>query len=147
VTVRAAESATADGVPVVGITIGTGYRYDPQISFDLGQEIGGPSAGLVFALAIYDKITDGALLGGRHVAGTGSIDPDGVVGPIGGIQEKIAGAEDAGAEVFLVPAPDCGDLAGLHTTMTLVKVATLTDAITALQTLATPGGADRLPRC
>ncbi|WP_375425296.1 PDZ domain-containing protein [uncultured Friedmanniella sp.] len=147
VTVRAAQSGTADTIPVVGITIGTGYRYTPQISFDLGQEIGGPSAGLVFALAIYDKITDGPLLAGRHVAGTGSITPDGEVGAIGGIQEKIAGADSAGADVFLVPAPNCGDLAGVRTTMTLVKVATLEDAVAALQTLATPGGADRVPHC
>ena len=147
VTVRAAPSNTSDTVPVVGITVGVGYRYGPRISFDLGQEIGGPSAGLVFALAIYDKITDGALLAGRKVAGTGSITADGQVGPIGGIQEKIAGAEGAGAEVFLVPAPNCGDLAGVRTKMTLVKVATLRDAIGALQTLATPGGADRVPHC
>ncbi len=146
VTVRAAQSAT-DTSPVVGITIGVGYRYIPQISFDLGQEIGGPSAGLVFALAIYDKITDGPLLAGRHVAGTGSITPEGDVGAIGGIQEKIAGADDAGADVFLVPAPNCGDLAGVRTKMTLVKIATLADAVSALQTLATPGGADRVPHC
>lgn len=147
VVVRAAQANTADAAPVVGITIGTGYQYGPEISFDLGQEIGGPSAGLVFALAIYDKITDGALLAGRHVAGTGSITPDGEVGAIGGIQEKIAGAEAAGAEVFLVPAPNCGDLAGVRTDMTLVRIATLGDAISALQTLATPGGADRVPHC
>ncbi|WP_375432285.1 PDZ domain-containing protein [uncultured Friedmanniella sp.] len=147
VKVKAAQASTADAAPVVGATIGEGYQYGPQISFDLGQEIGGPSAGLVFALAIYDKITDGALLAGGHVAGTGSITPDGEVGPIGGIQEKIAGAEDAGAQVFLVPAPNCGDLAGVQTDMTLVKVATLADAISALQALDTPGGADRVPHC
>jgi PDZ domain-containing protein len=147
VTVPTVESATEDNVSMVGITLGTGYRYAPQISFDLGQQIGGPSAGLVFALAIYDKITPGPLLAGRHVAGTGSISPGGDVGGIGGIQEKIAGAEDAGADVFLVPAPNCGDLAGLRTDLTLVKVATLRDAVAALQTLQQPGGADRLPRC
>ena len=147
VTVPAAESTTEENVPMVGITLGSGYRYAPQISFDLGQQIGGPSAGLVFALAIYDKITPGPLLAGRHVAGTGSITPSGDVGGIGGIQEKIAGAESAGASVFLVPAPNCGDLAGVRTDMSLVKVATLRDAVTALQTLEQPGGADRLPHC
>jgi PDZ domain-containing protein len=140
-------SPTQDGVPVVGITLGQGYRYQPQISFELGQRIGGPSAGLVFALAIYDKITPGELLAGRHVAGTGSITPDGDVGGIGGIQEKIAGAEDAGASVFLVPAANCGDLAGVRTDMTLVRVATLRDAIAALEASAQPDGADHLPRC
>ena len=147
VTVSTVESTTEENVPVVGVTVGDGYRYGPQISFDIGQQIGGPSAGLVFALAIYDKITDGALLAGRHVAGTGSISPSGDVGGIGGIQEKIAGAQDAGAEVFLVPAPNCGDLAGVDTDMALVRVATLQDAITALTTLEQPGGRDRLPHC
>ena len=147
VRVTAVEPTTQEDLPMVGITLGPGYRYDPQISFDLGQRIGGPSAGLVFALAIYDKITPGPLLAGRHVAGTGTITPSGVVGRIGGIQEKIAGAEDAGAGVFLVPAPNCGDLAGLRTDLTLVKVTTLRDAVTALQTLDQPGGAERLPQC
>jgi PDZ domain-containing protein len=99
-------------VPVVGITLGTGYRYDPEISFDLGQQIGGPSAGLVFALAIYDKITDGPLLGGRHLAGTGKITPNGDVEAIGGIQEKIAAAQKSGAIAFFVPAANCRDLQG-----------------------------------
>ena len=147
VRVQAAASSGQDGVPVVGITLGRGYRYQPQISFDLGQRIGGPSAGLVFALAIYDKITDGALLAGRHVAGTGTITPDGQVGSIGGIQEKIAGAENAGATAFLVPAGNCDDLAGVRTDMELIRVGTLEDGIAALRTLDTPGGADRLPRC
>jgi hypothetical protein len=71
VTVTTALSVAQPGVPIVGITLGTGYRYEPQISFDLGQRIGGPSAGLA-ALAIYDKITDGPLRG-MHVAGTGQI--------------------------------------------------------------------------
>jgi len=147
VDVQTAVSSTQDGQPVVGITLTTGYRYQPRISFDLGQRIGGPSAGLVFALAIYDKITDGALLDGRHVAGTGTITPGGAVGAIGGIQEKIAGAEDAGATAFLVPAGNCGDLSGVKTDMTLVKVGTLQEGIAALRTLDTPGGADRVPHC
>src|SRR6185436_485361 len=133
VEVITAESPTQSGSPVVGITIGTGYRYEPEISFDFGQRIGGPSAGLVFALAIYDKITDGPLLSDLHVAGTGQITPTGQVGSIGGIQEKIAGAEKAGATVFLVPAGNCADLAGVKTDMTLVKVTTLRDAIAAIR--------------
>jgi len=144
--VTAAESSTQSGEPVVGISLSTGYRYQPKISFDLGQEIGGPSAGLVFALAIYDKITEGPLLGDRHVAGTGTIDPTGRVGPIGGIQEKVAGAERAGATIFLVPADNCGDVAGVQTDLSLVKVASLTEAVTAMQALATDSSAP-VPRC
>ena len=147
VKVVTAESTTQSDAPVVGITLGTGYDYEPEISFELGQQIGGPSAGLVFALAIYDKITEGPLLAGRHVAATGTITPGGLVGPIGAIQQKIAGAEKAGATDFLVPAANCGDLAGLRTDLNLIRVNTLRDAITALQTLNTPGADDLLPRC
>ena len=67
-------------------------------------DIGGPSAGLMFSLGIYDTLTPGSLTGGANVAGTGEIDGAGRVGPIGGIQQKIAGAREAGAELFLVPA-------------------------------------------
>jgi Lon-like protease len=147
VKVVTAASPTQSDTPVVGITLRTGYDYEPEITFDLGRQIGGPSAGLVFALAIYDKITAGALLAGRHVAGTGTISPEGRVGPIGAIQQKIASAEDAGATVFLVPAANCADLAGLRTDVDLVRVATLREAITALETLETPGAAGALPRC
>ena len=129
--VEPAEQTSGSGVQI-GIALGTGYAYGPRISYDLGQKIGGPSAGLVFALAIYDKLTPGELLAGQHVAGTGTIDPTGVVGGIGGIQEKIAGAEAAGATTFLVPAPNCGDLAGVRTSMRLVRVATLDDAVRAV---------------
>ncbi|HZA04013.1 MAG TPA: PDZ domain-containing protein [Propionibacteriaceae bacterium] len=142
-----AESTTQSETPVVGITLGTGYDYQPEISFDFGQKIGGPSAGLVFALAIYDKITDGPLLAGRHVAGTGTITPEGQVGPIGALQQKIASAEEAGATDFLVPAANCGDLAGLRTDVNLIRVGTLRESITALETLNTPGSAGTLPRC
>lgn len=129
-----------------GITIGNGFEYKPKISFDLGEEIGGPSAGLVFSLAIYDKITPGALLDGRRVAGTGTIDADGTVGPIGGIQQKIGAASSDGASVFLVPADNCADLAGLKTDLQLIKIADLEDAISAMNDLNSDHP-DRLPRC
>jgi Lon-like protease len=147
VKVVTAESTTQSDAPVIGITLGKGYDYAPEISFDLGQQIGGPSAGLVFALAIYDKITEGPLLQGRHVAATGTITPEGQVGPIGAIQQKIAGAEKSGATDFLVPAANCNDLAGLRTDLNLIRVATLREAIAALQVLNTPGAAGTLPRC
>ena len=147
VTVTSVESNVQSDVPVVGITLATGYRYDPDISFDLGQQIGGPSAGLVFALAIYDKITDGPLLAGRHLAGTGKITPNGDVQGIGGIQEKIAAADKAGAAAFFVPAANCRDLAGVRTNMALIKVSTLSDAIKAVQTLNVSGNKAPLPHC
>ena len=147
ISITTAESSTASGVAVVGITVGVGYRYDPRISFDLGQQIGGPSAGLVFALAIYDKITEGPLLQDRHIAGTGGITPDGAVQRIGAIQEKIAAAEKAGATVFLVPAANCRDLSGVKTDLNLIKVGTLTEGIDAIRNLDAPDGVARTHRC
>jgi len=147
VTVETVESNVQSDVPVVGITLATGYRYDPEISFDLGQQIGGPSAGLVFALAIYDKITAGPLLAGRHLAGTGKITPDGDVQAIGGIQEKISAAEKAGATAFFVPANNCRDLDGVRTDMSLIKISTLSDAIEAVQALNSSGDTAALPHC
>lgn len=137
ITARVTTIASADqtGKPAVGITVGPGYRYAADVTFGIDPHIGGPSAGLIFALAIYDKITVGALIGDRHVAGTGTIDATGKVGAIGGIQEKIAGAEQAGATVFLVPAGNCADLTGVDTDMQLIRVATLDEAIAALTSL------------
>ena len=109
------------------------------IDFNLAN-IGGPSAGLMFSLAVVDKLTTGEINGGKFVAGTGSITPDGVVGPIGGITHKMATAADAGATVFLVPKENC-DLARTvaQDTMTLIKAENLTQTIEALKTL-TAGG-------
>jgi PDZ domain-containing protein len=147
VRVLTAESPSQSDVAVVGITLGKGFRYQPEISFDFGQRIGGPSAGLVFALAIYDKITPGPLLDGKHIAGTGTITPTGEVGAIGGIQEKIAGAEKSGATAFLVPSANCKDLAGLSTDLTLIKVSTLEDAIDAIGALNRSADPGQLPHC
>lgn len=133
--------------PAAGVTVGTGYRYSPKVSFGVSQSIGGPSAGLIFALALYDRITPEQLLAGRSVAGTGTITPNGEVGRIGGIQEKIAGAEEAGAKVFLVPGGNCKDLAGVHTKMDLIKVDTLGDAVTGLRHSQDPANAHLVPRC
>jgi len=147
VQVVAAGSGADPGVAVVGITIGQGYSYVPRITFDLGQQIGGPSAGLVFALGIYDKITLGELLAGRDVAGTGTITPNGDVGSIGGVRQKLASAERAGATVFFVPSGNCADLAGVRTDVTVVKVSTLGEAISQLSVLGVPGGEERVNRC
>ena len=132
VTVDTVGSSTDGRVPTIGVSVGTGYQYTPKVSFSVDPNVGGGSGGLMFALALYDRITPGDLLGGRTVAGTGTISADGTVGAIGGIQEKIAGAQAAGAKVFFVPAQNCTDTVGASTTMTLVKVGTLSDAINAL---------------
>ncbi len=101
----------------------------------------------MFALAVYDRITPKDLLNQRSVAGTGTINSDGKVGPIGGIQEKVDGAQAAGAQVFLVPAANCRDLAGVKTTMTLIRVDTLDSAIRSLDALADPAQQGQLPHC
>jgi Lon-like protease len=114
------------------------------VDFNLAN-IGGPSAGLMFSLAVVDKLTTGDLVGSTFVAGTGTITPDGKVGPIGGITHKMAAARAAGATVFLVPAKNCYEAASDNQTgLRLVKVDTLGSAVDALHAM-TSGG--QLPSC
>ncbi|MTE12661.1 PDZ domain-containing protein [Nocardia sp. CT2-14] len=119
----------------LGITPDEISKGPIKVDFNLG-EIGGPSAGLMFTLALIDKLTTGDLSGGKFVAGTGTIDPDGKVGPIGGIQYKMIAAREAGAETFMVPAANCNEAAqrtpaGLR----LVKVENLSGAVQSLEDL------------
>lgn len=114
-------------------------REDPYgIEIDTeALNIGGPSAGLIFALGIVDTVTEGELTDGLTVAGTGEIDALGNVGGIGGIQQKITASSEAGAEVFLSPASNCADAASVAPEkMTIVKVETLADAVAALESIA-----------
>jgi len=97
--------------PYIGIGVGEYYSAGFPIDFTL-QDIGGPSAGTMFAIGIIDKLTPRDLAKGRHIAGTGTIDADGKVGPIGGIRQKLAGARNAGAELFLMPATHCAEAEG-----------------------------------
>ncbi|QNG19378.1 PDZ domain-containing protein [Rhodococcus triatomae] len=114
------------------------------IDFNLA-DIGGPSAGLMFSLAVIDKLTPGALNGGDFVAGTGTIDPAGDVGPIGGIRYKLIAAREAGAETFLVPSKNCDEARqGAPDGLRLVRVETLTGAVEALDSLSAGGDA---PSC
>jgi PDZ domain-containing protein len=108
-----------------------------QVSID-GQAVGGPSAGMMFALGIYDVMTPGSLTNGQVIAGTGTIDPDGQVGPIGGIQQKLIGARRKGATVFLVPADNCAEaLSSPPRGLRLVKVTSLRSALAELHNLDT----------
>jgi PDZ domain-containing protein len=108
--------------------------------------IGGPSAGTALALGIIDKLTPGGLTGGRTIAGTGTVDGYGQVGPIGGIQQKIAAAVHAGATVFFAPASECSDAkAAAPKSLTLVKISTLRGAVNALETIK--AGGTSFPRC
>jgi PDZ domain-containing protein len=115
-----------------------------KIDFNLAN-IGGPSAGLMFSLAVVDKLTTGDLNDGKFVAGTGTITGDGKVGPIGGITHKMLAAHEAGATVFMVPAENCEEAkAAPQDGMQLVKVDNLGQAVDALNTLSAGG---EPPRC
>ena len=123
------------GHPVMGVQIEGQYKFPFTVKISVG-DIGGPSAGLMFSLGIYDKLTPGGLTGGKFVAGTGTIDPSGTVGPIGGIQQKMVGARDAGATIFLTPASNCADTKGaVPAGLRLVKVSTLAEAVNDLEAL------------
>lgn len=135
--------------------VGVGLRPELDYPFAITNhiaKIGGPSAGAMFALAIYDRLTPGSLTGGRHVAGTGTIEVDGRIGPIGSVRQKMAGASDAGAAIFLVPSGNCPearvemDARGRVDGMRLVRVRTLDDAIAALRRLAKDPNAS-VPGC
>lgn len=110
-----------------------------KIDFNLAN-IGGPSAGLMFSLAVVDKLTTGDINGGKFVAGTGTITGDGKVGPIGGITHKMYAAKEAGAEVFMVPAENCDEAKSAHEDgLQLIKVENLAGAVDALKTYSAGG--------
>ncbi len=131
-------------VPLVGVSLIDPFPFGVQIS---SGDVGGPSAGLMWALGLYDELTPGDLTHGATIAGTGTIDLAGNVGPIGGISDKVVAAESSGATVFLVPTDNMKELAGVDTKgMQLIPVATLSDALTALQRLGgTLGGPTPAP--
>lgn len=121
----------------INITPGTGPVFPFEVRISLGDGIGGPSAGMMFALTIYDLLTPGSLTGGKSVAGTGTIDADGVVGEIGGIGQKMVGAQRDGARLFLVPAENWAEAIGSSydkDKMKLACVHTIKDALTAINT-------------
>jgi Lon-like protease len=123
------------GHPVMGVEIGETYNFPFTVKISVG-DIGGPSAGMMFALGIIDKLTKLNLTGGKFIAGTGEITASGQVQPIGGIQQKMVGARNAGATVFLTPAANCADAKGaVPAGMRLVKVSTLNQAVTYLEAL------------
>lgn len=118
-----------------------------NIDFGVGDRIGGPSAGLMFALGIIDMMTPGPLAGDASIAGTGTISLDGAVGPIGGIRQKMFGAVRDGAKYFLIPSLNCAETIG-HVPDGLqgVKVERLDDALAAVKAIAA-GNTSGLPTC
>jgi Lon-like protease len=147
VTLTTAESDdSGEDRAIVGISAGTDHTFPFTIDIKLA-DVGGPSAGLMFALGIVDKLTPGSLTGGKFVAGTGTIDDDGKVGPIGGIEMKTVGARAKGAQYFLTPKDNCTAAArDVPDGLTLVKVDTIDDAVDALDDIR-GGRTDGLPKC
>lgn len=133
----------------IGVGVAQDYVFPFKVKVSLPDTIGGPSAGMMFALAIYDVLTPGSLTGGRVIAGSGEITPDGKVGPIGGIGQKLPAAQRDGARLFLVAADNCAEAVHSHydsDKMRLVKVDTLADAIKDVDAWRKDPNAD-LPRC
>ncbi len=123
---------TEDGRPRIGVSVEQKQPHPFQLKIDLDR-IGGPSAGLMFTLGIIDKIDTADLTGGTVIAGTGTIDDDGNVGPIGGVPQKLIAAKRDRAKVFLTPAGNCAEaMNNAVPGLPLARVATLDDALTAL---------------
>jgi Lon-like protease len=134
------------GHPVMGVQITEQYRFPFEVKISVG-DIGGPSAGMMFSLGIIDKLTQLDLTAGRFIAGTGEITARGQVQPIGGIQQKMVGARNAGATIFLTPASNCADTKGaVPAGLRLVKVSTLNQAVTYLEALKS-GHSNSVPSC
>ncbi|MGO4598273.1 YlbL family protein [Terrabacter sp. 2RAF25] len=135
-----------EGRTALGVLLGLDHDFPATVKIDAGA-IGGPSAGLMFSLGIYDKLTPGPLAAGHQIAGTGTIDDEGKVGPIGGIRQKLAGARADGAQVFLAPADNCDEVVGhVPDGLDVFKVGTFDDARTAVEAVA-KGRTGSLPRC
>lgn len=136
-----------EGQTLLGVLIDPTYDFPVDVRIKI-EKIGGPSAGMMFSLGIIDKLTPGALTGGEHIAGTGSIDTAGVVGPIGGVQQKLVAAKEAGARWFLAPAENCDEVVGhVPEGLRVVKVATLHEARVAVEAIGQQEGVEDLPTC
>jgi len=130
--------AQPGGSPRIGISIqDAGFDTNLPIPVKIVPQkiVGGPSAGLMFTLTLYNMLISDDLTNGLRIAGTGTINPDGSVGPIGGVQQKVAAAEDAGAVIFLSPAENYADAITAANRIKVVKVATVEDAVAFLRSL------------
>lgn len=135
-----------DGRPGIGVLLEPRYDYPYEVRIDAGT-VGGPSAGMMFALAVRDRLTPGAMTAGKSIAGTGTISDSGAVGPIGGIRQKLIGAEAAGASWFLAPQDNCDEVVGhVPDALDVVAVEDYDDAVTAVESIAKGETAD-LPTC
>lgn len=134
------------GGSVLGVYLDADFDYPVDVEIQI-DAVGGPSAGTMFALGIIDMMTPGEMTGGRIVAGTGTISLGGMVGPIGGIEQKMAGAASDGAAYFLAPAANCDSVVGhIPDGLQVIKVSTLPQARAAVEAIGA-GTAQDLPTC
>ncbi|MDQ4214038.1 PDZ domain-containing protein [Microbacterium sp. ASV81] len=132
---------------LLGVTLQHQYTFPITVKLQL-DNVGGPSAGMMFALGIIDTLTPGELNGGKQIAGTGTIAADGTVGPIGGIRQKLYGARSAGADYFLAPGSNCNEVYGhVPSGLTVVRTDSLGDSLKALRVIAAGGDVKALPTC
>jgi len=131
----------------IGISIGPGIN--PPYDFTLGvAEVGGPSAGLMLSLGIIDELTENDLSGGKIIAGTGTINYLGEVGSIGGIRQKLEGAKENGAQLFLAPVDNCTDVGSkTYKSMPVVAVKNLTEAVEAIEKFTRDADVSGLGSC
>jgi PDZ domain-containing protein len=133
------------GGPTIGVGVFDTYTEPFAIDIKLANVVG-PSAGTAFALGIIDKLSDGTLTGGRTIAVTGTIDENGIVGAIGGVVQKMAGARRAGATVFLLPKDNCAEaLTAVPRGLRIVPLTTLVSAVDALKAIR--AGSTTVPTC
>ena len=131
---------------LLGLSLKISVDSPVEATFGL-SDVGGPSAGMMFALGVVDKITPGSLTGGKDISGTGTIDMTGQVGPIGGIQQKMAGARESGSTFFLAPASNCNEVTGHEPKgMQVFAVNTLHEAVAATEAIAS-GNTSGLATC
>jgi PDZ domain-containing protein len=134
------------GQTLLGVLIDPLYEFPFEVTIQI-EDVGGPSAGMMFALGIVDRLTPGAMTGGERIAGTGTIDSAGDVGPVGGIQQKMFGARETGVPWFLAPGANCDEVVGqVPDGMTVVRVDTLGEARDAVEAIGA-GDAGGLPSC
>lgn len=132
---------------LIGVRLITDYDFPIDVTIQLNN-VGGPSAGMMFALGIIDVLTPGQLNGGQNVAGTGTISADGTVGPIGGIRQKMWGALNAGADWFLAPEANCDEVVGnVPGGLKVFSVGELDDALDVLEAVRDGGDLAALPTC
>jgi PDZ domain-containing protein len=136
----------SEGRTALGVILRLDHDFPATVTINAG-EVGGPSAGLMFALGIYDKLTPGPLTNGRDIAGTGTIDEEGRVGPIGGIRQKMSGAKSGGSEYFLAPVDNCPEVVGhVPSGLEVFAVSSFKDATNVVEGIAS-GRTSSLPRC